>query len=180
MINLIPIEEKKNMRKNFYFRFFVVIFIMLGFCILVLSASILPAYFNSYIKRDVAIQKLESQKKENMPSLNKEITLTIKDLNEKLSLIENFEKNKFLVSNNIIKNILKEKMSDIKITKISYENKSKEDSLIGVYGIAKNRERLLAFRTNLEKNGDFKNIELPISNFIKGSDIEFYLTLMPK
>ena len=64
MINLIPNHEKKKKMKDFYFRFTIVLFILLGFCALVGAASLLPTLFLSGLERNLAHTKLLAQKNE--------------------------------------------------------------------------------------------------------------------
>ena len=179
MINLIPNEEEKKKVKDFYFRFLVMFFTVLGFSILIASASILPAYFISSVKKNLINTKLEIQKNEPIPSPEQTTLAIVEDLNNKLSLIEKTEVNKYIISQKIIKEIMAEKMPDIKITGILYQNNLTKGKIININGTAPNRERLLLFRQALENNIAFKKVDLPISNFVKGSNIKFYLSLIP-
>ncbi|MFA5792068.1 MAG: hypothetical protein WC884_03470 [Candidatus Paceibacterota bacterium] len=179
MINLIPNQEKKKKVKDFYFRLTVIFFLALGICILIASFSILPSYFISSIKRDLANTKLEMQKNEPILLIDKNFITIIEDLNKKLDLIENVQKNKYLVSQKVINEIVLRKMSDIKINQISYEDNLLSGKTISIHGMAPSRERLLLFRRALEDDVAFKKIDLPISNFTKGSNIEFYLNIIP-
>ena len=179
MINLIPNQEKKKKVKDFYFRLTVVFFMTMGFCIVVLSVSILPSYFLSSVNKNSASEKLETQKSEPMPLIDQDSLASIIDLNDKLSVIENAEKNKYPISQKIINEIIFQKMPDIKISQIFYENNPTSGKKINIRGLAPSRERLLLFRRALEDDITFKKVDLPISNFVKGSNIEFYLTIIP-
>ncbi|KKT19706.1 MAG: hypothetical protein UW02_C0006G0012 [Candidatus Nomurabacteria bacterium GW2011_GWB1_43_7] len=179
MINLIPNQEKKKKVKDFYFRLTVVLFMVLGCCVLVASVSILPSYFLSSINKNLANEKLEMQKKEPMPLVDQDSLTSVEDLNSKLSTIENAEKNKYLVSQKVINEIIFQKMPDIKISQIFYENNVLNGKKINIRGLAPSRERLLLFRRALEDDITFKKVDLPISNFVKGSNIEFYLSIIP-
>lgn len=179
MINLIPKEEKKKMITDFYYKLAILFVVMLDFCILVAFFSILPSYFISSIKYSLISAKLENQKLEPLSPLGEESLALVKDIDKKLVLVENFEKNKFLLSVQVINAILSEKRPDIKITQILYENNEINGRKISLTGIASSREVLLSFRQTLEDNPTFKNVVLPISNFVKGSDINFYLSLSP-
>lgn len=179
MINLIPKEEKKKMTTDFYFRLATLSVIMLDFCILVALLSIMPSYFISSMEYSLINAKLENQKLEPLPVLGKESLALAGDIDNKLALIENFEKNKFLPSVKVINAILLKKRPDVKITQIIYKNDEKNGSRIDLAGIASSREVLLLFRQALEDSPDFKNIILPISNFVKGSNIDFSLSLIP-
>ncbi|MFA6353649.1 MAG: hypothetical protein WCW93_01825 [Candidatus Paceibacterota bacterium] len=179
MINLIPKEEKKKMVIDFYFRFAILFVGMLDFCILIAFVSLLPSYFVTSIKYSLISTKLENQQLEPLPILGQESLASVKDIDTKLVLIEKFEKNKFLLSVKVINAVLLKKRSDIKITQILYENNEKNGRKISLTGVAPSREVLLLFRKALEDSPDFKNIVLPISNFVKGSDIDFNLSLSP-
>jgi len=179
MINLIPNEEKKKMSREFYYRLLAVLFLMLGVSSLVASVVILPSYFITSVEGRSVQAKLKLQESE-LVSLSDQTTLqTIEDLKKKLRLIENAEKNKFIFSQKVINEIVLEKISDIKITEILYENKGETGGMIKVVGSASSREALISFRHALEDNPNFSKIDLPVSNFIKGSNIKFYLSLIP-
>ncbi|MBP9748413.1 MAG: hypothetical protein KBD17_02210 [Candidatus Pacebacteria bacterium] len=179
MINLIPNEEKKKIARHFYFRLAVVSLLMVSLVICFTIMAILPSYILSKTKEDVADSKLTMQKSEPVPILDQNTSDAIADLDGKLSLVENLSANKFVVTERVIKEILNSKISDVKISRISYENDSVQGKKIGIDGEASSRERLLLFRQALEDNKAFQNVDLPISNFVKGSNIQFHLSLTP-
>ena len=179
MINLIPNEEKKKKVKDFYFRLLVVFFLVLGISILIASIAILPSYFLSSLRRNVASEKLTIQKVKPELEIDPKISGIIKDLDGKLALIEKAGKNKYFISEKVINEIILNKMPDIKINEISYRNSPTLGKGVSIRGIAPSRERLLLFRRKLEDNVAFKKVDLPISNFTKGSNISFYLNLIP-
>ena len=119
------------------------------------------------------------QKSEPVPLPDQQTLLAIKDLNNKLTLIENAQNNKFVISEKVINAIILKKIPKIKITDISYENDSLKGKKISIQGNAPSREILLLFRQALEDSVAFKQVDLPISNFVKGSNIQFYLSLIP-
>jgi len=177
MINLIPNEEKKKMSKDFYFRLATVFFMMLSVSLLIASILILPSYFLSSIEEDIFNTKLKSQEKSiSLP--DQDTLMVVKDLKNKLSLIENDEKNKSIFSTKVINEIILKKIPNIKITEIFYQN-DKTGKKITVSGRASSRKILLLFRRALEDDVAFSKVDLPISNFVKGSDIKFYLSLIP-
>ncbi len=184
MINLIPNKEKKEIAKSFYYRLVVLLLVMLGVSFFVAFIAILPSYFLSSTKSSIVDAKLEMQKNEPVLLPEEKTLAMIKDLNSKLSLIEKNENNTFTVSNKVINAIILKKMSSIKITDISYEDSFPSGSLqgkkISIQGTAPSREVLLLFRKALEDDSNFKSVNLPISNFVKGSNIQFYLSLMPR
>lgn len=179
MINLIPIEEKRRIFRDFYFRVATVVFVMLGISLLIASFAILPSYFISSVEKNSIDEKLKMQENEIIPIPDQVTLAAVKDLKSKLSFVENSEKNKFIFSKNVIGQIISKKMPSIKISEISYQNDIKTGKKISISGIAPSREMLLVFRKALEDGVAFSKVDLPISNFIKGSNIKFYLSLIP-
>ncbi|TSC77944.1 MAG: hypothetical protein G01um101424_78 [Parcubacteria group bacterium Gr01-1014_24] len=179
MINLIPKEEKKKVIRDSYYKLVILFLVMLSTAILIAFVVILPSYFLSSVKNSIINVKLEMQKSEPMPPPDQQTLIVIKNLNNKLTLIENAENNKFTISRKVINAIVLKKMPDIKITDISYENDPLKGKKISIEGNAPSREVLLLFRLALENDNNFKQVDLPISNFVKGSNIQFYLSLIP-
>jgi hypothetical protein len=179
MINLIPNQEKKNMRKSFYMRLTALIFTSLGVAVFIGAVALIPAYLLSSVKKDLANVKV-SQNTEDQNSEGAALT-AVNDLKSRVSFIEKrkeqSQQDNFFTSYIAVEQILKSKTPDIKITSISY-NKSGEKKTISLRGEAGSRERLLLFRKALEENKIFKKVDLPISNFVKESDIKFYVDLI--
>jgi len=179
MINLIPKEEKKKMIVDFYYRLFVLFLFMLSFAIFIGVISLLPAYFYSSEKNSIVNTELATQKNTAVPLLGEQSLAAVSDINNKLGIINNAEKNSFPISEKVINTILAEKTSDIHIIQITYQNDPVLGKQVGVLGIADTREALLSFQQTLASDPDFKNVNLPISSFVKDSNIQFNLTLNP-
>ena len=179
MINLIPNEEKKQMSKDFYLRLATIFFTMLGISFLLAAILTLPSYYVSSAEKNLINDKLEAQKNEPGSLSDQNIIGAAKSLKSKLSLIENAQKSKTLFSEKVINEVMLKKMPNIKITEISYQRDPDAGEKINVSGTATSREVLLLFRRALEDDVAFSKVDLPISNFVKGSDIEFYLSLIP-
>jgi hypothetical protein len=175
MINLIPNKEKKQMVQDFYYRLVAVVLATLGWAVLVGAIALVPAYVLSSVKKDVARVKTSNLSSVPAPTTDQSTLEAIQDLNSKISFIEKSEKSRFAPSVMAVDQVLLDKMPDIKITEISYE--ASLGKKITLRGEAPSRERLLAFRQALEANRLFKKVDLPISNFVKESDIKFYLTI---
>ncbi|MEI6280625.1 MAG: hypothetical protein WCP17_01330 [bacterium] len=179
MINLIPNQEKKEMTTGFYFRLVVLFLATIDFCVLVIIFGIAPSYFFSNVKNETINTKLEIQKREPIPLLGEQSLAAINDINKKLNIIEKAEDGRFSISENVINSIIVGKMADIKINQILYDVDPILGKKISIRGTAPSREVLLLFRKTLEGNPTFKSVDLPISNFVKGANIQFYLSLIP-
>lgn len=178
MINLIPNEEKKKMVRGFYYRAATVFLFALSITMLIASITLLPSYFFSREKKSLNSKKLDTQAAQVGSLKDQEVFAAVSNLDRELTLIEKAGKNKFLPSERVIKAIILRKVKDVKITQFSF-NESREEMKVGINGTASSRETLLLFRQALENDPSFKKVDLPISNFIKGSNIKFYLSLIP-
>lgn len=179
MINLIPNEEKKKMVRGFYYRLIVVFLMAMTFGLFASIIAMTPSFFLSSVKKNLAADKLAMQKAEPVPLPDQVTLAAIDELNQKIDTIERARKNKFSVSERVVREIVLKKMPDIKIFQITYANDPTDGKEITIRGTAPNRERLLAFRRVLEDDPLFKKVDLPISNFVKGSNIQFSLSLTP-
>lgn len=179
MINLIPNEEKKKKVKDFYFRLAVVVLALFACAMTIATVAIMPAYFLSSVKKNLYNTKLETEKKEVVALFDQQTLDVVNDLKNKLNLTESAQNNKYVVSKQVINQILLKKMPDIKLYGITYDNDSTLGRTINISGVAVSRERLLLFKRALEDDVAFKQVDLPISNFIKGTNISFSITLIP-
>jgi cell division protein FtsB len=179
MINLIPNEEKKKMARDFYQRVLIMFLVVFSFGVLVACASLLPAYLLSVEKKSLVDAKLETQKNETIPEPDQKSMAIINDLTNKLNLIGKAQNNEYDVSQKIISEIISQKIPGIKITEIFYTEDPTSGKKVNVDGLASSREQLLLFRDALGADPLFKTVDLPISNFVKGSNIPFYLNLIP-
>ncbi len=178
MINLIPTEEKKKMVKDFYLRFTVVCLVTLGFVMFIASIALLPSYFFVSTKESAIKSKIENQKNIPLSTPDIETSTAVLNINKRLQIMESAQKGKFSITQKVINEILIEKLPEIKISKIIYEGNTVDSRKIQISGSAPSREKLLLFRLALEDNPAFKKVDLPISNFVKGSDISFFITLL--
>ena len=179
MINLIPKEERKNITTDFYSRLAVLFLSVVSFCILVALILMLPSFFVSSVKNSTIDARLEAQKQEPLPTLDQTILASIQNTNNELNLVEQSQKNEFPLSLKVITAIVLNKRPDIKITQILYEDDATTGKKISINGTAPSREVLLLFREALENDPNFKSVNLPISNFVKETNIQFYLSLIP-
>lgn len=179
MINLIPNEEKKKMARGFYLRFWAVFFFMLGTCSLLAAFAISPSYLLASFREKLINESLAVQKNDPLPEVNQRALLVAEDLNSKLNIIDQARKKKFVVSERVISELVLNKMADIKIRQIFYEVTPAGEKRVKIQGTAPSRERLVVFRRALEDSLAWQKIDLPISNFVRGSNIEFTLTLTP-
>ncbi len=164
------------MRKEFRMRATVLFIWTLGMAALAAGIALLPSYFLASVKEKAASARLEAQSREAVPVADQRTMDIIRDVNAKIALVERGDENDFSVSEKLLTVIVR-KMPDIKITRLSFEDDAADGKVLSVEGRAPSRERLLLFRRALEDDDSFKKVDLPISNFVRGSDIQFYVEL---
>ncbi len=167
------------MKKNFYHRLIIVILLALGFVVLIASVALLPSFIISSSKESLTNEVSDINKTEELDEINQQKISAVSTLDSQLSLLEKTIPNTFSVSEKVINEILLKKSSSIKITQIFFEDNDVSGKTINIRGIAPNREILSLFHRALKDNPLFKKVDLPISNFVKGSNIQFYLSLIP-
>jgi hypothetical protein len=178
MINLLPVEEKKKIAADYRVRIATFYLYSAGIILVIASVALLPSYFLASLKERLTSGKWESLKNLPVPEPDKETVQGIKDVNAKTSLIQNSEKSKFPVLESAFDEVIYQKMPDIKLTAIDYEKDKDGVKKISLRGLAPDRERLLLFRQALEADKIFSKVDLPISNFVKGENIDFSLNLI--
>lgn len=179
MINLIPNEEKKKMATDFYFRISVMFFTVFGLSLVIGSFALLPSYYLSSVKQDLIKDRLLLQSYMPLPASSQDVLDVARALNAKFKIIDDANKDKFVVSERVIQKIVSKKTPGIKITQISYKTDAFGEASISIRGSATSRDALLSFSQSFDRDTDFKKVDLPISNFIKGSDIQFFINLIP-
>jgi hypothetical protein len=177
MINLTPNPEKKKKVKDFYFRLTAVAFFILGGVTFLWVAVMLPALILSTIKKNFANAPAQLPEPAKSPDASPEALA--QDLHAKLVLIEKAEADKYLASAEVVNVIVLKKGANMQIDQISFEKLPSGEKKAAVRGTAGSREELLEFRRALEGSLAFKEVNLPISNFVQGADIRFSLTLIP-
>lgn len=166
------------MKRDFYFRLAAASLAMTGMAVFIAAAAILPAYFQSAVKKSSAEDRLAAIEGQNVPTEDQQALAVINDLDAKLSIVENAEKNTFDMPQAVVRELVVIKPSDIKITQLSYALDPQKGKTVSIRGTAPSRERLLAFQKILQSDAKFKSVDVPISNFIQDSNLQFFITLV--
>lgn len=175
MLELLPNEQKKALKKEYLLRLFVVILLLLFILEILFLVVISPSYFLSIVKARVIKKEFDQPVKSKRALENKNLQKNIKDSKEILSLLRP-EDDKSLLKNVILK-IIENKNSGISINGISAVNSKKGQYQIVITGTSINREFLKTFADSLKTEKSFNSIDLPISNFTKISNIDFSISL---
>jgi hypothetical protein len=175
MINILTKKAKKNITHEYYTRVVIVIFMMSS---LLFSASVFlmsPAYFYSVKKEEIAEKSLSNFNLQNPGSNLSELNGEILKNNEKLTFLLS-KTPSYILSEDLIEKIIGLRTPGVSLNSISYVS-SKNSHVVSLSGVASDRVALRVFKESLETNESFATVDLPISNFVKPTNIDFSLTI---
>lgn len=169
MINLLPQQQKEEIITEEKFKL-VLIFgiVILAFLI---SLSLILFSIKNIIFGQLEIQKIFLKEKELKVQKIQEMENKIKDYNLILSNLDSFyQKNLNLTE-------ILEKLSKIlpQGTYLTNFNFNLSTLQISLSGFCPDRETLLSFKENLEKEEKFEKVYFPPSNWLEPTDINFSL-----
>jgi hypothetical protein len=175
-MNLLPPKEKEILRHEQNKRLTVVlctvVLISLISMLLVLySVKFYMLADGSYYKEAVG----DAKKKYETPEF-----LLFKDIilrhNKQLTTANAFYKNE-VRSTDAIKALLEvNRPAGLYLTDIQVERQSNNTLKVSIAGLSDTRDQLLAFKSNIEASQKIKNLQFPVDNLIKPSDVNFHIT----
>ncbi len=174
MIKFLPEKNKKEIKIEYFSRVVVLVLIFLVFLGVFGVFSLFPGYIISYY-RDISIAEQSKSAQLNKVDVSVQ-EKTVKTTNELISFLTQLEDKKPSVP---MFNILAKVNSYIRITQISY-TKDKDGFKFIVKGTAKTREGLITFIRDLKADKNLSGVSLPVSDFVKSSDIDFSLNILSK
>ncbi len=179
VVNVLPPAEKKILRQKYWTRLITVFLVFLS-AIEILSIILLtPAYFLSSNKVKLAENKLQS-----FDLLNPKISVTninhsINNINNKLLLLSSKNLNQ-QISKNIFGWLLQNKPNGVFYSQILYNKRTDGSLVVELHGIAKSRDILLSLKTTLDSNPNYNKVELPISDYLKKTNLNFIISITLK
>ncbi len=174
MVNLLTLFEKKLLSKEYKKRLIVVSLFALSLLFAFSIILLIPSYILSSEKYNNVFKQLVAEKKKIFTLADGKDPIKItKDVNNKLSILKKANTS-LPAPYHVTVTIIKHKPKGIFIKSILYDKNGNEEK-ITVSGISENRETLLLFLKSMESETEFSSVELPISSFVKGENIDFSL-----
>jgi len=174
MFNLLPLSEKIKIRHEYIMRFLVVAFFFLFITVCIGMILLFPSYLISKSKEKAARQTNEALEKSLQARDDSGFQALLKQTGDKIKVLT--ESPKAVGITDIFDHILDKKSSLIKLTNISFSDDGNNAEII-LKGMASDRDSLLAFTKQIEKDSLFSKVDLPISNFTKDKNIDFSLKI---
>lgn len=181
MINLLPHNYREGLKRSYYIQLASLTAIFVGLVVILALAFLVPSYNLSVNKQDKANDTLATMQTTGGTS-DQELPNATQDIGSKLAIF-NTQKT-FIFSRDAVEPLVRhsEENKLIKISAMGFtinktpatkDQVAKEVTTINVSGEAATREALLAFVQSLRQEAHFKGVDVPVSNFVQGSDINF-------
>lgn len=177
MLHFLPKENKKKVVTEYILRNAIFLFIFTAISVCVLIFLFLPSMFFSQLRSQTISNQLKSVEQtgtinsKDTVTLIKNINITVKALSDQMS---------YIPLSSVIQGIIFLKNNDIKISGISITVNADNTKNVTITGSSNTRDSLTLFNQNLRADDSFSNVTLPISTFIKDTNISFTMTLNAK
>lgn len=175
MMNLLPLEEKKKITREYHARLVVVATCLFGIVIVLGIIMLTPSYITLLLKKKTIVLALGTPILEERARAYDTLSAELEEANRKLSILEDSASAPRIFENVIVP--ITARRGGVLITGIVYEKNTAGAKIARVNGVAKNREDLRTFIKMLEEEAYFTRVETPVSNFVKDKDIEFSLEI---
>ncbi len=177
MQNLLPIEEKKKVIMEYRLRLAVVSVFAASILVVVNFALFAPSYIIAISKSAFMTEELgRLEEREADRIQERDVYAKIREANKKIDLFLKSENSNKSVPSELFMKIISAKTSSIKITGFSYDATVNRERIV-LAGSANDRESLAKFLEELKNNKTFTKVELPISSYVKSTNIEFSIVL---
>lgn len=173
MLNILSTTEKKKILTEYRLRLAVVSIFAVGSLILASLVLLAPSYFLAISKYNDANNMLEVlEGKNGREGQEKDVNKQIAAINKNVDLFLKAGTPGALLPSSVVTKILNTKGSAIKIISFTYDASPTQERIV-VAGSALDREKLAEFIEALKKDPAFTSVDIPISSYVKSSNIEF-------
>ena len=175
MINLIPPEGYKMMKREYLLRVGAVYCFLFSVVCVLIGTALIPMYV--LVRAEINEMSLESVREQGTAEMLRNVDATITITNSVLSQLTTKERT-FLVSAAIdeIQRLAPEGVT----FETFYIDGARDDAeKIQVQGASPTREKLAQLKTLLEASEMFQTVEVPISDLARDVNLSFTITILP-
>lgn len=175
MINLLPIDSKKKLTREYVFRVATAALVVASVVMVIGYVLLIPSYVLTASKENLVEQEREALHAGDEFTAFDELRDTVSQVNQRLDVM--VERPPFLVSEAVLLNLLLDKTSEVTFTNISYTRRGQGDraETIDLRGTAVSRSALVEFIQVLEDDPAFEVASAPVSNYVAAADLSFLL-----
>lgn len=175
MINLIPPEGYKMMKREYLLRVGAVYCFLFSVVCVLLGIALVPMYV--LVRAEINEVSLEAVREQGTAEVLKNADATIAVTNNVLSQLSAKE-NTFLVST-AIDEIQKLAPEGVTFATFYIDGAKDGAGKIQVQGASPTREKLALLKTALEASEMFQTVEVPISDLARDVNLSFTITIFP-
>lgn len=176
MINLLPPQEIKRVKLLYQKRVFVVWVHVLAIVVLIAGVCFVPSYIYSQREKNELLAKKALLEKNETGELKKNLISTIGDMNIRLDGFKDTTFSSPVVAS-FVDPVIKARTPAVHLSDLGYALNSDGTARVGIFGVSNSRESILTFASNLRKAPGVVSVDVPITNFIKDSNIPFSITI---
>jgi hypothetical protein len=174
MLNLLPKDQKKEVRGEYLRRFYIVVLIVFSSIDIFLLVAIFPSYISVKTNENIA-ENIRTSIKNSPKNKDKEaITQSLKNLEAKLKVVATLPGEK---PTDYIDKALELRGRGISIQNISYVKKDANKKEVSIEGSASSRADLIDFSKRIKASSWSNSTDIPISNLASDRNIKFFVTL---
>ena len=177
VLNVLPEEEKKSIRREYLLRLMTIFFNLLALVGVLAVLMLVPSYLMSVSKENFVEKQLEDFNISNPEITTSNIDDSINEINKKLVYLTKMNLNPN-VSDRVFGWILDNKPKEITFSQMLYSKRTDGSLVLEIHGVAKDRVALRDFKTILDNNKDYKEVNLPISNFLEKTNLAFTISII--
>ncbi|MCB9819533.1 PilN domain-containing protein [Candidatus Nomurabacteria bacterium] len=172
MINLLPTQAKKVVKREYSLRLLAVFSLSLSFACLVLLMMSIPTWLM------LSYQTIGEDKDQTLLNeIAKDRAHAEQELSETQRIIEHLSQRPSSLSHTaIIESLDQLGGKGVTINQFIFDTKGK----LTLTGIASTRATLSSFRDRIEESKDFKSVDLPLSSLVQESEAAFTMTVTLK
>ncbi len=177
MTNLLSPQEIKHIKLLYKKRFVVVALRALIVLSVIASACLVPSYIYATEQENILLAKKSIYEKKETGELKQSLISSISDINARLAGFNETALSSPIISS-FIDPILKARVSSVYLSNFGYSIVPNANTAhVTISGVSVSREAILSFADNLKNIPGVLNVDVPITNFIKESNMPFTITI---
>lgn len=173
MLNLLPPQQKTELRLNLLSQSIIVIAATIIFMILIFALLIFLGQFFLKVNLEETQQELNLWRSRAEIKELSNLEHNINELNKNLLFLDSRQKERISFYS-ILENLAQDTPAGIRPENLSIKSSSE----VAFRGFAINRDVLLVLKNNLEKAPYVKNFNFPLSNLTQATNINFFLSFV--
>ncbi|MDO8520537.1 MAG: hypothetical protein Q7S52_00280 [bacterium] len=174
MINLLPPAEKKQLRREYWFRLGVVVLVAVFLLEVFGLLAFVPAYY-ALTSSTGDLAKSISERKALTPEDNAEVGRDLASIKKEIGILALAETAIDTPPSTLLEEIIPQRPQGIEFSAFAYVRA--DNPTIQLSGIAATQEDLLAFRRNMQANVHVSDFKYGSSFITQKADIHFSATI---